>query len=169
MRKPKRSQRILAIDPGTRFWGWAVLRDEELYDCGVRTLKTNKSSRSRLIEARKVFSRLLENHAPHVLAIEKPFFFWSKQSNLLNQIIRELKSMAKKKRIKVLEFSPRTVRKAVCGDGNATKRGMAKVLAMKFPDLAVRLNQDRKYKDLYWGHAFDAVGLGVCWSNKNNL
>ncbi len=168
MRQSKRSQRILAIDPGTRFWGWAVLRDEELYDCGVRTLKTNGSPRVRLSEAKKVFSRLLENHAPHILVLEKPFFFWSKQSNLLNVIIEELKNMAKKKKIKVFEFSPRTVRKNVCGDGNATKRDMAKVLAMQFPDLAVRLNQDRKYKDRYWGHAFDAVGLGICWNSNAN-
>ncbi|MDD5491192.1 MAG: crossover junction endodeoxyribonuclease RuvC [bacterium] len=162
MRKPKRSQRILSLDPGTRYWGWSLLRGEELYDSGVKTLKTNGSSRSRLVEARKVFSRLLENYAPHVLVLEKPFFFWSKQSNLLNVIIEELKNMARRKKIKIFEFSPRTVRKAICGDGNATKVDMAKVLAMRFPDLVVRLNQDKKYQERYWHHSFDAVGLGVC-------
>ena len=61
------------------------------------------------------------------------------------------------------------VRKIVCGNGNATKQEMAKFLAMLYPELRVRLNQDRKYKERYWGHMFDAVGLGTCYLKDTKM
>lgn len=164
MYKLKRPKRILAIDPGSKYWGWCLFKDNELYDYGVKVLKTKGTSKQRLREAKKVFTTLFENYTPNVFVVEKPFFFWSNQSKLLNKIIELMKSTAKKEKIKVYEFSPRTVRKCVLGDGNGTKQDMAKVLVTKFPDLAVLLNQNKKYQQRYWGHCFDAVGLGACWN-----
>ncbi len=166
MLKTKRPIRILGLDPGTRFWGWALLENEELHEHGVKTLKTKGSPKQRLIEARKVFFRLLTDYGPQILIIEKPFLFWSKQSHLLNVIIKEIKDCAKKRRIKVYSLSPRTVKKIICKDGNASKKDMAKILAAIFPDLNIHLNQNRRYKEVYWGHCFDAIGLGLCWWEK---
>ncbi len=162
MRKNKRI-RILAIDPGTRYWGVAVFKGKTLHEAMVKVLTANDSPANRLKEARKVFVSLAEDYAPDVLVLEKPFFFWSKQAHLLDALIDELKSLARKKKMQVCEYSPRTVRKIVCGHGNTSKKDMAKFLTSLYPDLRIRLKQDRRYKELYWGHMFDAVGLGACY------
>ncbi len=154
---------IIAVDPGTRYWGVTVFRGEDIAVSLVKVLSTKGSSRKRLNEIKKVFSSLIEDYAPDILVIEKPFFFWSKQSRLLNVFIEEIKSASRKEKMKVYEFSPRTVRKAVCGNGNATKKDMAKIICSIYPELKIRLNQDRRYKEIYWGHAFDSAGLGICF------
>jgi Holliday junction resolvasome RuvABC endonuclease subunit len=165
-RKKLKEQTIIAIDPGTRYWGVAIFRDNTLKSSLVKVLKTNGSPRKRLDEVRKIFISLLNSYEPDILVLEKPFFFWSKQSRFLDVVVEEVKTLAKKNKMKVYEYSPRTARKVVCGNGNASKKDTAKLLATFYPDLYVYLNQDRKYKDRYWGHMFDAVGLGVCYLKK---
>lgn len=154
---------IIAIDPGTRFWGVTVFRGEDIIVSMVKILSTKGSPRKRLSEVKRVFSSLLEDYAPDVLVLEKPFLFWSKQSHLLNVLIEEIKSLARKDKMKIFELSPRTVRKAVCGNGNASKKEAAQIICSIYPELKIRLNQDRRYKEIYWGHAFDSAGLGVCY------
>ena len=142
------------------------MEGKKLCHSEVKILKTRGSPKKRLEEGRRIVSDLIKDYRVQVLVIEKPFFFWSKQSNLLNILVEEIKFLAKKKKIKVYEFSPRTVRKSVCGNGNATKKDMAKFLASIYPELRIRLNQNRRYKEIYWGHMFDAVGLGVCYLKR---
>lgn len=157
------TKRIIAIDPGTRYWGVAVFRGKDIEASLVKVLSTKGSPRKRLEEVKDIFSSLIEKYAPHILVIEKPFFFWSKQSRFLDVVIEEIKCLAGKEKMKIYEFSPRTVRKAVCGNGNATKQDMAKIICSIYPELKIHLNQDRRYKEIYWGHMFDATGLGVCY------
>ncbi len=157
---------IIAVDPGTRYWGVTIFRGEDIVVSVVKVFSTKGSSRKRLSEIKRVFSSLIEDYTPDILVIEKPFFFWSKQSRLLNVFIEEIKSAARKRKMKIYEFSPRTARKIVCGNGNASKRDMAKIICSIYPELKVRLNQDRRYKEIYWGHAFDSAGLGVCLLKK---
>lgn len=159
-------KRIIAVDPGTRYWGVTVFRGAEIIVSLVKILSTKGSPKKRLEEVKKVSSLLIKDYAPKVLVIEKPFFFWSKQSKFLDVVIEEIRCLARKKKIKIYEFSPRTVRKIVCGNGNASKRDMAKIICSIYPELKIRLNQDRRYKEIYWGHAFDSVGLGVCLLKK---
>ena len=154
---------ILSVDPGTRYWGVTVFRGEDIIVSLVKVLSTKGSPRKRLNEVKNVFSSLIKDYAPDVLVLEKPFLFWSKQSHLLNVLIEEIKSLARKEKMRIYEFSPRTVRKAVCGNGNASKKDMAMVVSTIYPELKIRLNQDRRYKEIYWGHAFDSAGLGVCY------
>lgn len=157
---------ILAIDPGTRYWGVTVFRGEEIIVSLVRTLSTKGAPRKRLEEVKKVFSSLIGDYAPDILVMEKPFFFWSKQSRFLDVVIEEIKCLARKEKMKIYEFSPRTVRKVVCNDGNASKKDAARIVCSLYPELKIYLNQDRRYKEIYWGHMFDSAGLGVCYLRK---
>jgi len=154
---------ILSVDPGTRYCGIAVFKGEKIMVSMVKILSANGSSKKRLEEVRKVFSTLIGNYAPDVLAIEEPLSFWTKQSRFLDVVINEIKCLAKKQRIKVYNFSPLAVRKTICGNDRATKKNVAELVSSIYPELKNRLNQDRRSKELYWGHMFDAVGLGVCY------
>lgn len=159
-------KKIIAVDPGTRYWGVTVFKGAEIIVSLVKIISTKGSPRKRLEEVKRVFSSLINDYVPKVLVIEKPFFFWSKQSRFLDVVIEEIRCLARKRKMKIYEFSPRTVRKIVCGNGNASKKDMAKLICSIYPELKIRLNQDRRYKEIYWGHAFDSAGLGVCLLKK---
>jgi Holliday junction resolvasome RuvABC endonuclease subunit len=162
-----KTKTIIAIDPGTRYWGVTVLEGKDIVISIVKTFPTKGTTKHRILEAQKFFLSLAGKYAPHILVIEKPFFFWSKQSNCLNKIIEEVKDSAKKHKMKVYEYSPRTVRKSVCNDGNTNKQDAAKVICSSYyPELKIYLNQNKKYKEIYWGHMFDSVGLGICYLKK---
>ncbi len=169
MPKQKPPVKILAIDPGTRYWGIAIFEGRKIKISMVKVLTANHSPANRLKEAREVFYSLLEDYSPNVFVLEKPFFFWSKQAHFLDTLVDEIKDMARKKRISFHEYSPRTVRKVVCGNGNASKKDMAKFLTLIYPELVFRFNQGKRYKDLYWGHMFDAVGLGLCYLRQQEV
>ena len=189
---------ILCVDPGTRRCGVAVFKDTEIVAAQVKTLFTNGFSRKRLKEVRKVFSSLIEDYAPNVLAIEKPLVSCSKRAKLLDAIINEIKRLAEEKRIKIYEFSAAAVRKIICGNADAAKKDVAEKVSLIYPELKnclkeeqksehpklknhldqdqksfhskleILLDEDKKNKEReliekYWGHMFDAVGLGVCY------
>jgi Holliday junction resolvasome RuvABC endonuclease subunit len=189
---------ILCVDPGTKYCGVAVFKDAEIVVAQVKTLFTNGFSRKRLKEVRKVFSSLIEDYAPNVLAIEKPLVSCSKRAKLLDAIINEIKRLAEEKRIKIYEFSAAAVRKIICGNADAVKKDVAEKVSLIYPELKnclkaeqksehpklknhldqdqksfhskleILLDEDKKNKEReliekYWGHMFDAVGLGVCY------
>jgi len=162
----KKEERIISIDPGTKYCGVSVFQGKEIVVSLVKTLSARGSVGKRREEVKKVFSSLIKDYAPDILVMEKPFFFWSKQSKFLDAMVEEVKGLARKEKMKIYEFSPRTVRKIVCGNGNASKKEAAQIICSLYPELKIYLNQDRRYKELYWGHAFDSAGLGVCYLKK---
>ena len=131
----------------------------------VKVLSTKGSPRKRLNEARNVFLSLIKDYAPDVLVLEKPFLFWSKQSRLLDVFIEEMKSLAKKEKMKIHEFSSRTVRKVICGNGSATKKDIARIICSIYPELKI-VSIRTRYKEIYRDHAFDSAGLGFVISRK---
>ncbi len=163
----KKEEKIIAIDPGTRYQGIAVFQGKEIIFSSVKILYGKGPLRKRLKEAGKVFSSLIEDYAPDILVIERPSLFWTEQSKFLGAIIDEIKRLARKERIRVYEFSALAVRKTICGDDRATKKDVAKLVSSIYPELKNRLNQDQRSRELYWGHMFDAVGLGVCYLKKH--
>ena len=197
----KKETKIIAIDPDARYQGIAVFQDKELILSSVKNLHAKGSRRKRLKEVEKVFFYLIENYAPDVLAIERPF---PDQPKFLEAIIDEIKRLARKEKIRVHEFSPLAVRKIICGNADATKEDVAEKVSLIYPELKNRmkkdpksdypelkkhLNQGRKsfqanlkimtdkdeqknkqklidIRERYWGHMFDAVGIGVCYLKK---
>jgi activator of 2-hydroxyglutaryl-CoA dehydratase len=68
----KDKTRILAIDPGTRHMGVALLEDGKLIYHGVKVIKKQKTPHATLKEARKVVLRIINDLKPDVLVF-KPF------------------------------------------------------------------------------------------------
>ena len=70
---------ILAIDPGTRAMGVAVVENGDLIYHGVRTIPKQPSPRDTLDRGRKAVLRLIRDFRPNVLALEKTFFHFTTQ------------------------------------------------------------------------------------------
>jgi crossover junction endodeoxyribonuclease RuvC len=163
--KKKDNKRVLGIDPGTKDVGFALLEGEKLIHYGVKTIPRLHTSNEILKEGKRIVSRLMDDFRPEILVVEKTFFANNKDSVLLNTFTAQIRQMGKRKGLKVLSIATNTVRKAVCGNGAASKEEVAQVIALKYPQLKPYLTSDKKWKEKYQRNMFDAVALGVA-SNK---
>ena len=157
----RREPRILALDPGTRYLGVAVLDGHGLAYYTVKDLRDRRPARECLRATRAVLGWLIEHYAPEVLAYERSFYVQSRESQLLQAQEREIRRVARAHGLRAIGYNPMTVRKRLCGDGWARKREVAERLARRYPDLACYLAPRGSRRERYWYHLFDAVAVGV--------
>ena len=158
--KNKRST-ILAIDPGTRYMGIAVLDGDALIHHGVKTISAKLTPCDRLITGRKVVLRLLRDFRPDVVAIEKAFLAQNRNTALLNVLVDEIQAIARQRGLVVAAMAPSTIKRRIAGNGHATKRTVAGAVIERFPDLGAYRGQGRRWKERYHGNMFDAVAIGL--------
>jgi crossover junction endodeoxyribonuclease RuvC len=169
----KHNTKILAIDPGTREMGIALLErfgvsgssDPEnggkLVYHGVKVIPNEKSPNEKLKEGREIILRLIKDFKPDILIVERSFFANNRTASLLHVFINEIKTIGKRKGIKVMSYAPSTVRKFITGNGRASKKELSTVIVSKYPELKVYLSQDKAWKELYHQNMFDAIALGL--------
>ena len=153
--------RVLAIDPGTRYMGVAVLENRSLVYAGVKVITDRRSPHKILQTGRKIILRLIKDFRPQILVVEKAFFAKNRSAALLNVLYDEIRNIGKRKGLQVVCFAPSTMKKMICGNGRASKEEVARVVVLKFPELKVYLTQDRKWKERFHQNMFDAVALGI--------
>ena len=163
------TRKILAIDPGTREMGFAVLIGNELEHYGVKTITDRASPSSILLQGRQIVYRLITLHRPAMLAMERPFMGYGNRSATLVALGREITKLGLDIGLEVMEINPKTVKKAVAGDGSATKKDVAKILCSRFPELRIHLEQTHKYKESYWSNMFDAVAVAMATACELNV
>lgn len=159
--KRRKNHTILAIDPGTRELGFAVFDGEELLYHGVKSIKVTGSPNDRLQKGRMIIERMFKDFDPDVLAIEKTFFANNRNTSLLNVLIDELVTMAKRRGCRVIPLAASTVKKAICGNGRAPKIDVAKVVISQHPELKAYLGNGRKWITQFQTNMFDAVAIGI--------
>ncbi len=157
----KRPPLILALDPGTKEMGIAVLEGDDLLDYRVKTFRNERKPHELLGQAKSVMVSLLEEVHPDIVVIEKPFFAKTKRSALLTFLVQELRGRVKAGKVTLREYGPREVREILLGNPKATKRDVARFVVGRFPELKQHFDPGDFWKEKYWGHVFDAVGLGM--------
>ena len=148
---------ILGIDPGTMVMGYGVVKEVgknmELLTMGVINLKKLENQALKL---KKIFERVLEiinEYHPDELAIEAPFFGKNVQSMLkLGRAQGVAMAAALYRDIPIFEYSPKTIKQTITGNGNATKEQVAKML-----HFMLKFDEDPEFFD-----ATDAVAAAVC-------
>jgi Holliday junction resolvasome RuvABC endonuclease subunit len=161
-RNPNRP--ILAIDPGTRELGYAVLARNRLLDHGVIPLRPLPKEQ-RLQEATRGIGRLVDRHRPGALVLEKTYRHPVPWLNDLHRITLAARRIAKAWRIKFHAYSPQAVRQTTAGNGKASKAEAAVHVAHRFPQLRLLLTQDRRWKERYWLNGIDAAALA--WHHQH--
>lgn len=157
-----RSQpRILAIDPGTREMGVAVLEASKLVYHGVIVIKRGRSPRETLERGRAAVARLIADFRPHILAIEKTFIGRNRNAALLNVFADEIHVLGKRRKHTLASLAPNAIKKAVCGNGWATKTEVAQAVIARYPELKAYLVHERKWKERFHANMFDAVALAI--------
>jgi len=160
MLTPKTNHPILALDPGLRDLGFAVLTGRRLIAGDVIALRPFPKER-RLLEARDRIAALVEAHRPQAIVVEKTYRHPVPWLNELHGISLFAKRIATKRRLKFASYAPQAVRATVAGNGKAKKVETAIAVAHRFPQLRVYLTQDRRWKERFFLNMFDAVALAL--------
>jgi crossover junction endodeoxyribonuclease RuvC len=159
IKKPK--PRILAIDPGTRHIGVAVLQGSDLVYHGVLTMPHRRSLEATRRNTRVLLRQLLSDFRPTVLAVEENSIGSSRSRSLLHAVVSETRRIGRRERVHVVTKTASTVKKAVTGNGRASKEEVARAVARSYPELKAYLRQTAKWRARYHGNMFDAVALGL--------
>lgn len=124
---------IMGIDPGTNVMGYGILgingRKAEMIVMGVIQLNRFESHYLRLARIYERVSSLVQQYLPDELAIEAPFFGKNVQSMLkLGRAQGVAMAAALARDIPIAEYPPLNVKKAVTGNGQASKEQVANML-----------------------------------------
>lgn len=147
----------MGIDPGTRVMGYAFLEVRRkalrVMEMGVLSFSAKQSMSLRLKEIFEDVTTLVERFKPDVLAIEEPFYGKNVQSMLkLGRAQGIAMAIALHREIPVFEYTPRKVKQAVTGNGNASKEQLAAMLSRLLDVSAAPAFLD----------ATDALGIALC-------
>lgn len=118
---------VLGIDPGSINCGYGVVFFEnnsfKVLDFGIIYAKLNNEDfNQRLIYIYKEIEKIIKNHSPEYLAIEKTFFYKNPQSLIkLSHARAAAILVAGNLSLKINEYSPNEVKQSVTGRGKASK------------------------------------------------
>lgn len=125
---------ILGIDPGTQVMGYGLLKikgkQASLIHLDILKFKSKDDHFLRLKQIFDQTLEVLERYHPDEMALEAPFFGKNVQSMLkLGRAQGVVMAAGLSRGIPVVEYSPRRVKQAVTGNGNARKEQVAAMLS----------------------------------------
>lgn len=140
--------RVLGIDPGSLHTGYGVIEenghDLQLIAAGCITNKNKDSSDKRYNRIFSELQNVIKNTSPEIASLENVIYCNNTQIAIKLGEARGIAILAAAKAgIPIREYSPKKIKQAVVGNGNASKeqvQGMIqKILRLKetpFPDTA---------------------------------
>lgn len=148
---------ILGLDPGSRVMGYAVLRCQgrefASVDCGVLRLHETQDHSDRLERIFELVTSLITEYHPTAVAVETPVYGKDPLAMLkLGRAQAACMLAATLKKLPVIEYYPKMVKKSVTGNGNATKDQVAFMLRK-----TISISDDALPKD-----ATDALAVAWC-------
>jgi crossover junction endodeoxyribonuclease RuvC len=150
-------QIILGIDPGTTIMGFGLIRVEkrEMKLIQMHELQLKKYD-NHYLKLHQIFERtlgLIEEYNPDQIAIEAPFFGKNVQSMLkLGRAQGVAMAAGLYREVPITEYSPKKIKMAITGNGNASKEQVAKMLQSLFKIKELPKNLD----------ATDGLAAAVC-------
>ena len=124
---------ILGIDPGTTVMGYGVIKvvNKQMYFMQLNELILKKYS-DHYTKLKLIFERtieLIDTYHPYEIAIEAPFFGKNVQSMLkLGRAQGVAMAAGLSREVSITEYSPKKIKMAITGNGNASKEQVAKML-----------------------------------------
>jgi len=153
--------RVVGIDPGTQVLGYAVVELRrpriELVDARAFKVPARLDSPGKLLYIWTQISQCLQADHPDQLAIEDIFVQNNVRSAFkIGQARGVIMLAAAQISIPVYEYSPREVKCAVTGYGNAAKEQVAAMVCRLFPSIPTESPFDLT----------DAVAVALCHVNR---
>ncbi|MEM7187588.1 MAG: crossover junction endodeoxyribonuclease RuvC [Bacteroidota bacterium] len=124
---------ILGIDPGTTIMGFGLIKvvGKQMQFLQLNELQLSKYD-DHYVRLKHIFERtiqLIESYHPDEIAIEAPFFGKNVQSMLkLGRAQGVAMAAGLSRQVPITEYSPKKIKMAITGNGNASKEQVAKML-----------------------------------------
>lgn len=124
---------ILGVDPGTTVMGFGIIKvvNKKMQLIQLNELQLKKYE-DHYLKLKIIFERtieLIDTHHPDEIAIEAPFFGKNVQSMLkLGRAQGVAMAAGLSRQIPITEYSPKKIKMAITGNGNASKEQVAKML-----------------------------------------
>jgi crossover junction endodeoxyribonuclease RuvC len=118
---------VLGIDPGTASTGYGVVKGDglglvSLVECGVIRTRSRDPLASRLLEIFDGVTELLQRHKPDALSVEDVFYAKNVRTTVVLGHARGVVLLAgQQASVAIHEIPPTEIKKAVVGNGHATK------------------------------------------------
>ncbi len=151
------SRIILGIDPGTVVMGFGLISVDgkvcSMLNMGVLKLDKYSDPLVRLARIYDRISAIITEYHPAEVALEAPFFGKNVQSMLkLGRAQGVAMAPALQAGIPVFEYSPRSVKQSITGNGNASKEQVATLV-----QTILKIKETSKYLD-----ATDGLAVALC-------
>ncbi len=124
---------ILGIDPGTTIMGFGLIKvvNKKMEFIQLNELNLKKYD-DHYLKLKLIFERtieLIDTHNPDEIAIEAPFVGKNVQSMLkLGRAQGVAMAAGLSREVPITEYSPKKIKMAITGNGNASKEQVAKML-----------------------------------------
>ncbi len=152
--------RILGIDPGSQFMGWAVIESgSNSYrhvSSGVINSKDISAVPERLLFIYKEINAIIGTYRPDAAAIETVFFSKNQRSSfVLIQTATAAMIAVLNNGLSVNEYQPMIIKKALTGYGKAGKE-QVQIMVRRLLNIDVHMLMDRS----------DAMAVAICHINS---
>ena len=151
--------RILAIAPTARGFGYCVMEDGAILECGYKGAKKNKNAKS----VSKI-EKLMNQFLPSGVVLQDLNARGCRRAPRIKELHQQVVGLAKQHKCKITLFSGKQLRGSLLDDEKGTKHEMAVFLAQKYPiELADKLPLKRRPWENEDGRMdmFDAVELAA--------
>jgi len=161
---PAPARVILGIDPGTNVLGYSIVSCSgnavSLISMSTLHMKPNDDAYEKLRRIYTSLESIIKMYKPQEMAVESPFFGKNVQSMLkLGRAQGVAIAAAMVSGLPVTEYSPKKIKLAITGNGNASKEQVAAMLLQ-----TLKLETSPKYFD-----ATDACAVAVCHYYQKRL
>ena len=152
--------RILGIDPGLNFTGWAVIEEIDstiyLLDFGIITPNPKDSTSLRLHHIFTYLNKRIQEFSPSCVSLEEIFVNSDPRSALklgyARGVVLMIPSMFN---LEVSEYAPTTIKKVVTGNGHANKEQVRSMVKIVIPKSALIIDEAKD-------DAVDAIAIALC-------
>jgi Holliday junction resolvasome RuvABC endonuclease subunit len=171
------NERILGIDPGTRYMGVVVLEGKTLLSYGVHTLRNGERPHDVIGQAKRIVLAYVARFGPKIVAYESPLPIATGRGAVLRVIGDELGHRGRELALAVRELEPARVRDRLLGNPQASKIDVAEHLVTHgfaalqglVPQRPRKSALGLRPRDKYWLHMFDALAVAVASSRPPPL
>ncbi|MEX0621538.1 MAG: crossover junction endodeoxyribonuclease RuvC [Candidatus Woykebacteria bacterium] len=169
---------IIGVDPGTATTGWGVIRKTkgksenakngnslQLIDFGCILTKSTDEMGDRLFILRRSLQKIIKEHRPEMMVIERLFFGANATSALsVGQARGVVLLVARENKLKTYEYTGLQVKLTVADHGRADKKAVQRAVKKHLGITRLRNPKDQFGREVFRfrDDAYDAVAATIC-------
>lgn len=155
---PKEPPKILAVNQGSQYIGFAALRGPDLLDWGVR-VNSGKTQRGSVRVAKQILNEAIERFQPDTLVLKR--LHSNRSSPSLDRLTDSIRELSRRRRLKIHEYSITELKYVLCSGEKGNKRRLAAEVTALYPVLSRDFQKEMANRNPYYLRMFEAVALGV--------